>query len=94
MYISKRRMIFQHSNKFLFFYLWGRKTLNNIEIRKVHKGGNWYDFEWFIDGIRLSKYLIDRKNVELPYKVELFDDLCPAWTKKLDYAGMLNIFVI
>ena len=55
--------------------------MNNIEIRKVHKVGNWYDFEWFIDGIRLSKYLIDRKNIELPHKVEPFDDLCPAWTK-------------
>lgn len=61
--------------------------MNNIEIRKVHKVGNWYDFEWFIDGIRLSKYLIDRKNIELPHKVEPFDDLCPAWTKELDYAG-------
>lgn len=61
--------------------------MNNIEIKKIHKGGNWYDFEWFIDGIRLSKYLINKKNVELPYKVEPFDDLCPAWTKELDYAG-------
>ena len=47
--------------------------MNNIEIRKVHKVGNWYDFEWFVDGIRLSKYLIDRKNIELPHKVEPFD---------------------
>ena len=56
--------------------------MNHIEIRKVHKGGNWYDFEWFIDGIRLSQYLMEQKNVELPQKVEPFDDLCPAWTKE------------
>lgn len=61
--------------------------MNHIEIRRIHKDGNWHDFEWFIDGIRFSQYLNDRKAVELPKNVEPFEDLCPAWTKELDYMG-------
>ena len=47
-------------------------TLNHIEIRRMHKGGNWQDFEWFIDGIRLCQYLTDKKSIELPELIEPF----------------------
>jgi len=56
-------------------------------MKKVQKSDNWADYEWFIDGVRLSQYLHDNKNVELPNNVEPFDDLCPAWTKGLDWFG-------
>lgn len=28
--------------------------MNSIEIKKIHKVNNWYDFERFIDGVRLA----------------------------------------
>jgi len=61
--------------------------MNHIEMKKVKKSENWSDYEWFIDGMRLSWYLHDNKVTELPDNVEPFDDLCPAWTKKLDCFG-------
>lgn len=61
--------------------------MNKIAIQKVCKNDNWTDFEWFIDGVRLSEHLKQNKIKELPAKTETFDDLCPAWTKSLDYFG-------
>ena len=61
--------------------------LNHIELKRIQKNKNWVDFEWFIDGKRLSDHLNDRKSFELPENVTPFDNLCPAWTKKLIYTG-------
>lgn len=61
--------------------------MNQIEIKKIHKSKNWIDFEWFIDGMRLSKYMAENKTITLPDNVEPFDTLCPAWTKGLDFYG-------
>lgn len=61
--------------------------MNHIEMKKVSKTDNWNDYEWFIDGIRLSQYISENKCVELSDNVEPFDDLCPAWTKQLDSFG-------
>ena len=61
--------------------------MNKITIQKVCKSENWIDFEWFIDGVRLSEHLKQNKIKELPANTEPFDDLCPAWTKSLDYFG-------
>ena len=58
--------------------------MNNIELKRIQKNKNWIDFEWFIDGKRLSDHLNDRKCFELPENVTPFDELCPAWTKKLN----------
>lgn len=55
--------------------------MNQLEMKKVQKSTDWTEYEWFIDGVRLSQYLHDNKSVELPEHVEPFDDLCPAWTK-------------
>ena len=61
--------------------------MNRIVMQKVRKNDNWTDFEWFIDDVRLSEYLKQRKVKELPANTEPFDNLCPAWTKGLDYFG-------
>jgi len=61
--------------------------MNRIEIKRINKTDNWKDFEWFIDGIRFSEHLKQEKRCELPENVEPFDDLCPAWTRELDFAG-------
>lgn len=61
--------------------------MNRIAIQKICKADNWIDFEWFIDGVRLSEHLKQNKNKELPANTELFDDLCPAWSKGLNYFG-------
>jgi hypothetical protein len=62
-------------------------SLNHIELKRIQKNKNWVDFEWFIDGKKLCEHLDDRKSVELPKNVAPFDDLCPAWTKELDFRG-------
>lgn len=63
--------------------------MNTISVKVISKRDdwNWKDIEWFIDDIRLSMHLADKKTMQLPEIVEPFDDLCPAWTKDLDYAG-------
>ncbi len=61
--------------------------MNHIELKRIQKNKNWNDFEWFIDGKKLCEYLNERKNVDLPKIVTPFNDLCPAWTKELDYLG-------
>lgn len=61
--------------------------MNRITIQKICKSVNWTDFEWFIDGIRLSEHLKQNKMKVLPANTEPFDDLCPAWTKGLNYFG-------
>lgn len=61
--------------------------MNKIEMKTVQKSEYWTDYEWFIDGVRLSNYLHENKELELPPNVEPFDDLCPAWTKRLDHFG-------
>lgn len=61
--------------------------MNTIDIRIINKDSNWKELEWFIDDIRLSEHLCNKKIIELSEKEESFDDLCPAWTKELDYSG-------
>lgn len=61
--------------------------MNQIEIKKIQKCKNWIDFNWIIDSIRLSQHLSEKKEAILPQIVEPFDDLCPAWTKGLDFFG-------
>ena len=48
--------------------------MNRIVIQKVCKNDNWTDFEWFIDGVRLSEHLKQNKMKELPANTEPFDD--------------------
>lgn len=54
--------------------------MNTIDIRIINKDSNWKELEWFIDDIRLSEHLCDKKTIELSKNEESFDDLCPAWT--------------
>ena len=61
--------------------------MNSIAIKSIAKTDKWTDLEWYIDGIRLSDYLKIKKSIALPENVEPFDDLCPAWTKGLDWPG-------
>lgn len=61
--------------------------MNSISVNVIKKTENWNDIEWFIDEIRLADHLVDKKIEELPRNVEPFDDLCPAWTQKLEYSG-------
>ena len=62
--------------------------LNHIELKRIQKNKNWNEFEWFIDGKKLCEYLKEKQVVELPEIVNhKFNDLCPAWTKELDYLG-------
>lgn len=57
--------------------------MNQIEVQQVNKNENWTEFEWFIDGIKLSQYLDKNKCPN----VESFNELCPAWIKSLDFYG-------
>ncbi len=62
--------------------------LSHIELNRIQKNKNWNEFEWFIDGKKLCEYLNEKQVVELPEIVNhKFNDLCPAWTKELDYLG-------
>lgn len=61
--------------------------MSHIEKRKIQKNANWFDFEWFIDGNSFSEILKEKKSVDLPKGIAPFNDLCPAWTKKLNYYG-------
>ena len=61
--------------------------MNGITIQRIYKNDNWTEFEWFIDGVCLSEHLKQNKMNELPENIEPFDDLCPAWTKGLNYFG-------
>ena len=61
--------------------------VNHIEMNQIYKTDTWNDYEWFIDGKRLSEHLRENKYVKLPDNVEPFDNLCPAWTKQLECFG-------
>jgi len=41
---------------------------------------NWKELEWFIDDIRLSEHLCNKKIIEFSEKMGSFGDLCPART--------------
>lgn len=61
--------------------------MNTIDIRIINKSTDRKELEWFIDDIRLSEHLCNKKTKEFSENEEAFDDLCPAWTRELDNSG-------
>lgn len=65
--------------------------MNHIEIRNTARTSNYVNLCWNIDGEPLYGYLnrwmSEYKNDKTVNMMRPFDDLCPAWTKELDWSG-------
>lgn len=65
--------------------------MNHIEIKNTAEAPNYENWCWAVDGKllygHLNQWLLKYENNKIVNMMKPFDDLCPAWTKELDWSG-------
>lgn len=67
-----------------------KNAMNHIKIKNITTPYGYEELHWLIDGKSLPEYLEEWKtefDEKTMHYVKTFCDLCPAWTKELDWYG-------